>query len=550
MDFKTVAKLARFKDLTLVLLKYGFDDIVQRFHLPGSELLGKMQHTPHGLNTYERIRYALQDLGPTFVKFGQIMSLRPDFLPPPLIEELSKLQDQVAPVPFDGMRRVVEASVGRPLEEVFSILDPEPLAAGSLSQVHRGVLSREGLIVAVKIQRPGIRRKMETDLDIFETIAGLVHERSEELRAYDFPGMIREIRRSLLREINFTLEARNMKIARSHLADETGVYVPEVYEDHCSERLLVMEYIQGTKVREAAFDSIEDPQLLARQGLQAAIKQILVDGFFHADPHPGNVLITNDGRLCLLDWGMVGYLTESDRHDLADMLHHIVERDSRALMHTFIRISTLYGVVDQRGLERGLLEILETHYAVPLKDLKVGRLLIHIVSLLREHGLRIPSDLVLMIKALMTAEGTALEIYPAMNIFAEAEGQVRSLVMRRYNPEHLWQSLHSALSRFLALQHDFPESLVRVTKMMEKGELSVQFEHENLEGLMKTLDNSSNRLTFGVIIGALIIGSSMIITTGLGPLLFGFPALGLLGYLVSGLLGLWVVFSIIRSRKY
>jgi len=550
VDLRTIARVGRFKDIVVTLVRYGFDDLVQRLDLPGTGVIKRIEKADRELGTYERIRYALEDLGPTFVKFGQIMSLRPDLLPPPLIQELTRLQDEVAPEEFHNIKGVLQQSLGGDLKEIFSAFDEKPLASASLSQVHRGVLRNGGRTVSVKVQRPGIRRKIELDLDMVEALVDRLHERSEDLRAYDLPNLVRIIRRNLLRELDFTREARNMKIARSNMAEEAGIYIPEAYEEYCSEQVLVMEYLEGTKLRDLEALAPEDAESLARQGLNAAIKQILEDGFFHADPHPGNILVAEGNMLCLLDWGMVGRLSERDRYELMDLIKAVVEKDSEGLVDSLLLLTKGEYGIDRRGLERDLLEILDTYFAVPIKDMNLGHLLLDITSLLRGFRLRLPPDLVIMVKALITAEGTARQIYPELNVVSEAEGSVERLAASRFRPGRVWHNLRGSIRHFLALQRQFPLRAYQIMDKLDRGELAIRFEHENLTGLRKTLEHIFNRLTFGIIIGSLIIGSTMIITTGIGPLLFGFPALGVIGYLISGLLGLWLVFNIIRTRKY
>lgn len=549
MDIRTIARLGRFKDVISSLLRYGFDDLVHRLDLPGMDLVRKWTHADTSVGTYERIRHVLEDLGPTFIKFGQIMSLRPDLLPKPLIEELSKLQDDVATEDFSKIQMVVEHELGRPLTEMFSIFDVTPLAAASLSQVHRGVLRKEGWIVSVKVQRPGIRKKIQTDLDILAAIAHRLHERSEELQFYDLPNLVRVTRRTLMQEIDFRREARNMKIARSY-AEGGKIYIPEPHEGYCTENLLVMEYIQGTKLKDMDRRQLSAPMELARQGLQAAIKQILEDGFFHADPHPGNMLIMEENRLCLLDWGMVGRLTERNQSDLLSLLNALVDKDTQALAHALVQMSEKRRTIDLQALERDLLEALDTYYSVPLKDLNIGHLLLLITELLREYRLKLPPDLVIMIKSLVTAEGTARLIYPELDVFTEAEATIKRLALKRLEPRALWRRFQTGFSRLFFLQRDMPVRISRIINKMESGELSIRFTHENLRGLRMAVENASSRMAFSIIIAALIIGSSMIVTTGIGPLLFGFPALGIVGYIISGVLGLWLVFNIIRAKRY
>jgi ubiquinone biosynthesis protein len=547
VHFKTIAKLGRFKEIVVTLLKYGFDDLVERLDFPGFDILKKIHKDSRGITTNERIRCILEDLGGTFIKIGQIMSLRPDLLPKDLLRELSKLQDQVAPLDFEQVRGTLEKGIGCKIEDCFSVFDPEPFAAASLAQVHRAVLKEEGHIVSVKIQRPGIKRKIETDLDILEAIAHRLNERSDELKIYNLPNLVRVTRRNLLQEIDFQREVHNIKIAKSF---ESDVYIPDLYENYCSQKILVTEFIHGEKLTEAEDEIIGDRQALAKLGLNTAIKQILEDGFFHADPHPGNLILSREKGLCLIDWGMVGRLTERDQYELIDIIRAIVKKESNSLTEALLRITVNEREIDERALERDLDEILDLYFSGPIKNLNVGSLLLSIIDILRGYRLVLPSNLVIMIKALVTAEGAARHLYPELDIISEAENYVTKIASKRYRVEMLWQALRKSLMRLLSMQHEIPRRFNKIADKIERDELGIRFRHENLESLNHTLENVSNRLSFSIIIAALIIGSSMIITTGIGPYILGFPALGIIGYIISSILGLWLIITIIRTRKY
>ncbi len=550
LHLKNLKKLSRFKDIISVLAKYGFDELLGRLDLPGSSLIRKVKPVDKEMGTYERIRCAMEDLGPTFIKFGQILSLRPDLLPKDFLHELEKLQDDVPAADFSKIEAIIESSLGHPIKEVFSVFDVKPIAVASLSQVHRAVLHREGSIVAVKIQRPNVEKMVTSDLDVLENFAVFLDNRMTDLKPYNLPNLVNVVRRTLVKEINFEEEARNMKIAATYAA-ETDIYIPEVIETYCSSRLLVMEYVNGTKYNNVSSASQIDGRAIARQGLRAAIKQTLEDGFFHADPHPGNLLVTDDMNLCIIDWGMVGRLTEKDRFELIDFLVALVDKDSEALVTRLLRLCHTSGrMIRVRALERDLLEILDTHYALPIKDINIAQLLLSITSLIRHHSLELRTDLLVMIKALVTAEGSARQLYPEMDAVAEIRDYVTLLAKRRYRPETMVRNLRHFLSNTLSGSQDLPMRIQRIIVKMERGELGFQFQLEKIEHLMKTLENSSNRLTVGIITGAIIMGSSMIITTGIGPHLFGYPALGVIGYLLSVILGLWLIVTILRNRKY
>ena len=549
MKFNSLIKLRRFKQIVSILMKYGFDELVQQLNLPGLNLIKRVRSVDSTVSTYQRIRHALEDLGPTFVKFGQILSLRPDMLPAELVLELGKLQDDVASLAFDEIREVVENTFGQSIKKTFSVFDAAPLASASISQVHRGTLRKEGVIACVKIQRPGIRKIIEADLGILESIALLINQKSDELKSYDLPNLVRVIRRDLLRELDFTREARNMKIARGYAA-ESDTYIPEVYDDYCSEQLLVTEFIQGVQLKDIDSIGLENPEALAKQGLKTAIKQILEDGFFHADPHPANLLIMENDKLALIDWGMVGRLTEKDRFELIGILKSVVEKDSSTLVNALLNITKGKKSIDFKTMERDLLDILDSYHAVPIKDINIGHLLMAIMALLQDYQLKLPTDLVIMIKALVTAEGSARQIYPDLNIVSASKEYIEELRRQSLMPANLWRMIRYSLSQFLTQQKALPHRFARILEKFDDGELTLRFAHTNLNGFLKTLENIFNRLTFGVIVGAMIIGSSMIITTGVKPFILGFPALGVIGYVISAVLGLWILINIIRTKNY
>ena len=550
MEIKVIANLNRLKDITKVLLRFGFEDLLERIDLPGVPLpQAKTSPTSH-LSTEERIRLVLDALGPTFIKFGQIMSLRPDLLPASMIHELEKLQDAVGELPFEAIREEVEAAYQEKLETIFAAFDPVPVAAASIAQVHRAVLRKEGDSVSVKVRRPHIRKTMETDMDILEYIANRLHANFDQLKVYDLPALVKHVRRTLRREMDLRREARNLTIARSYLREVEDVMVPSVFETYSSETILVMEHVHGRQVREIDFDNEDRARFLARLGLRTAVRQILRDGFFHADPHPGNMLLTDDNRLCLLDWGMVGRLTERDRRELVELLQAIMQRDSRGMMNALFRLSEVDGDVDRRGLERDLMDVVDTYYAVPLEEMNIGLLLMAIADLMRKYRLRLHPDLLLMIKALVTAEGTARLIYPRLDVITESRQDIEKLARERFGMRRIWRMLTSSLPALFHHREEIPSRLLRIMQKVDQDELTIQFAHTNLENLFNTLESITNRLTFAMIIAAMIVGSSMIITTGVQPHILGYPAIGVVGYLISAVIGLWLLFSIIRSRKY
>lgn len=550
MDIKAVAHLGRFKDIIVTLFKYGFDDIVERLDLPGKVIIEKIYSAPGEMNTWQRIRCALEELGPTFIKLGQILSLRPDLLPPPLILELQKLQDEVASVPYPEIAELLRENLQTSISEVFEIFEEEPIAAASLAQVHRAVLKNTKEAVAVKIQRPGIHQMIDTDLYILAALAKQLHERMENAQVYDFPELVKEFRRNLLGELDFRREARNMRISQGNFAEIEDVRIPKLYQEYCTRQMITMELIQGAKLRDLQLSTLADRENLARRGLHMTIKQVLEDGFFHADPHPGNVFILDNHIFCLIDWGMVGRLTPETRFEVIEIITAVVQKDSERLLDILLQFADWNTEINQRLLQRELLDILDIYHNIPIRDVNVSHLLWDIAGLLQEHQIKLPTDMAIMIKALVTAEGTARQLYPDLNVVAETEPYIEKLAMEQWKPKVLWRNFRRSLSHLYNLQKQLPARIGKIVEKVDHGDLSIQFEHKNLEGMRSTLENVANRVTFGVIIAAMIIGSSMIITTGVKPLLFGFPALGIVGYIISAILGLWLIYTIIRTRRY
>ena len=548
MNFQTIANISRLKEIVAVFARHGFEDVIRMLNLPGKRLANRVIGTEPNLSSYERLRLALEELGPTFIKFGQILSLRAELLPPPLITELGKLQDEVPPEDIDAIRQVIESSLGRPLNDIFILFDEQPVAAASLSQVHRAVLRNNRTPLALKVQRPGIRSKIDTDLDILAHVANLLHERKDSLRMYDLPGLVQSVGRVLRQEIDFTREARHMQIARNHMKGLTGIDVPRVYTDLSGERLLVMAYVSGRKLKEIDRSILPNAETLAKNGMQAVVKQILEDGFFHADPHPGNLLICDDETLSLLDWGMVGRLTQQDRHELVSLIAAIVEKDALSLTDSLLVITSGGEDLERQELERDLLNLMDFHITENLEELRLERLIMDIMDIVRKYRLLIPPNHFITLKALITAEGTARLLYPQLDVIGELEPQVRQLAALRFKPDMLWRHLRKLIFEIAASPTKLPKQISEIIRKLEHGDLRLRFEHHNLTDLLNILDKTFSRLTMGIIAAAMIIGSSLIITTGIPPLFIGYPVLGLVGYLISALLGLWIVFDILRSR--
>jgi len=548
---RALQQIGRFREIVFALIKYGFDDVVERLDLPAKFHLrdGKPKHVGD-LGTYERIRMLMEDLGPTFVKIGQVLSLRPDLIPQELIDEFRKLQADVPPVSFEEVQGVLKSCMRKPVDEMFESFETEPIAAASLAQVHKAVLRETGRAVAVKVQRPHIRELIETDLAILEDLAGTLQGRLRTLKIYDLPGIVEELKRLLIRELDFEREARNMKIAKGNMAGLEGVRVPTVYEEYCGSCVVTMELFEGRMLSDLTPEEVPNGKELGRLGLRASLKQILEDGFFHADPHPGNIVLLDEHTIGVLDWGMVGRLTQYTRREFIDLIFAIIDKDAELAVDIFFRLAGTEYPHKRVMLEREVLDVMDLYHNAPLKDINIGRMMIDMTGVLRDHGIKVPATFSVMVKAMLSAEGTARQLSPTLNVLMEAEPVIKNLTLDRFRSKSIMRALRRTMKGIMDLQRQLPQRVDRIFSKIDRGELAIRFRHENLDSLAKAIDAATNRMTVALVIAALIVGSSLIMTTETKPFLFGYPAIGVVGYLVSAILGLWLVVMILKRRKY
>ena len=550
MDIFGIAQLGRFKNIVSILIKYGFSDIAERLRFPGRKHEKRVKSISKGRKSWKRLRHALEDLGPTFVKLGQILSLRADVLPIELIHELEKLQDDVPADPFEKIGAQIASTLNKPLEKVFSSFDEKPLAAASLAHVHRAVLRNSGKIVAVKIRRPGIRKTIEQDLHILEIIAPYLNEHLEISETFDFIKLVKELRRAIIRELDFSREAQNIRVVAANFADDDSVFIPTIYDEFCTDSMITMDLATGMKLRDMENEPTDRKEALARKGLKIVLKQVLSDGFFHADPHPGNFLILENDVICVLDWGVVGILSADMRYNLVDFIDAIVKKDAAQTVELLLAmVEDKPQQISERGLQRDILEIIISYHSLPIGKIHFHQLLTEINELFRRHRMKLPSDMTLMFKCLITAEGTARILHPGLDIISETRPYVAHLARERYNPITMWRRFMKQLQQLGLIHSNLPKRFNQIIEKIERGELNIRFQHENLAKLRQSIDNLSNQLTISLIISSMIIGSSMIITTGVEPLLFGYPVIGIVGYLISAVLGMGLVWNIIRNRK-
>ena len=551
-NFKKLNEIKRSRQITHVIVRYGLDYLIDRSKI---DFLLKTRKRPRNyqkLTMPERLRLALEELGPTFIKFGQILSARPDFFPPAFIKELEKLQDRVPPFSSFCAQKIIEKELNKPLEKLFKNFETKPVAAASLSQVHKAILFNNK-IVAVKIQRPDIKEIIELDIRILEKLAGLLENRLHNSWVYQPKLIVAEIKKTIRKEINFTNEAYNFEKFRINFKDVKYVKVPKIYWEMSTSKILTMEFIEGTKINQITQDKYKnlfDAKKVARQGADAILKQILEDGFFHADPHPANLLVQAPATIIMLDAGMVGYLDEKTTLSGAKLLRAIIDKDSGQVINNLENLGVIIKEFDKNSFRQDLKELFDRYLGVPLKNLEISKVSQDIFRMMIQHHLVLPSNLVLMIKALSVVETTGRQLDPDFDMVSATKPFVKNLLRKKFSPRQLFHKSNIILQESVELIEQLPQDLIDILRKVKEGRLKFNFEHQGLEKLTKEIDRSSNRLSFSLIIAALIIGSSLILQQKTGPFILGYSALGIIGYILASFLGLGLIISILKSGKW
>ncbi|RLS57199.1 MAG: AarF/ABC1/UbiB kinase family protein [Planctomycetota bacterium] len=548
--FRFLRNLARSREIAGVLLSHGFDDLLERIGLKrylqwGKRLFVKRQPGTEGQGTPFRIRRTLEDLGPTFIKFGQVISTRPDLVPEEVINELELLQERVPPFPGEQARQLVERELKHSITELFAEFETEPLAAGSLGQVHRAV-SFDGTPLVVKVRRPNAERDVERDLSLMQEIAGLIERNIPESQVFDPIGLVAHFTRTIRREVNFLREARTMEQFRRLYRDDPDLMIPRIYPELCTPAVLTMEFVDGYRpddlvhVREAGLS----PPQLAASGARLFLKQVFDLGIFHGDPHPGNIRILRSGKIALLDYGMIGFIDDEKREMLVDLIVAVAKSDVSLAVRVVQGLGQPSRPIDPALLRIDIQDFVETYYGVPLAQLRVGRMLGDFVQILSSHGLRCPGDLMLLIRATVTLEGVGRGLDPSFNLATELAPFVETLVKRRYDPRRIAGKVAEDVRELLRTLHSMPVSLARTLDKLSRDDLKIQLEHRSLDHLISEFDRSSNRVVVALVVAALVVSSSLIIrSSGASPWIT-IPVFAL-----SGMLGIWLIYGVLRSGR-
>ncbi len=552
-SFRKVRHLQRYREITGIFLSHGFGFLFE--HLGPDWLpLRRSVRKPYKKNTQPfpeelavHFRQAMEELGPPFVKFGQILSTRPDLLPEVYIDELSNLHNTVAPIPWGLIQETLLNELGKAPEDIFSTIDPQPLAAASLAQVHAATLHTSEEVV-IKVQRPNIIDNISTDLEILSAIAKRAQSTSLG-QVYDFIGIVDDFTITLKNELDYRREGRNADRFRTSFNDENYLYIPKVYWDYSTQRVLTLERIRGIKIDDFAKLDAEgyDRQRIAIHSARIIIKEVLEDGFFHADPHPGNFVVMPDEVIGAMDFGMVGHLDNRDRQNLIRLYLAAVALDAEGIVEQLTRMGAVNRQADQRGLERDIRRLLDKYFGLPLKDIRAKEVVEEIMPIAFRHQLRLPSDLWLLGKTLGMMEGVGLKLDPGFDMFAVAKPFVRQLTRKLLLPQGGWgRSLLRQTTEWGDLLTALPGVGNRLLDKADRGEL-FQLELKNTDQILKGLDRLVTRVALSMLVAALIIGLAMLIPiTAAGSLAQGLVIFGFIG--IAGL-AVWLLVSILQQGK-
>ncbi|MFC2948708.1 ABC1 kinase family protein [Virgibacillus sediminis] len=556
---RRIRHLQRYREIVIAFSRNGFGFLVKELGLHKlvsipKRLITNTREEVHTLTIGERIRKFLEDMGPSFIKLGQIASTRRDLIPEDIIRELEKLQEDVPPFSYEEVEEIIGRELNASIHDLFLEFDEIPLAAASIGQVHRAVLY-SGQEVAVKVQRPDIQQNVQTDLEILHHLAKLAEHRMKWAARYHVTDIVQEFSDSLLAELDYTREGRNAHKIAHQFRKDTKVRIPAVYWEYTTEKVLTMEYLEGTKL-----DEVENlmsggftPKLLAERLVHSVLHQILMEGFFHADPHPGNVKARGDNTVVLIDFGMVGRLTPEMKDNFSALIVAMMRQENDAIIKAIYRMGLVPDDIDIRKLRLDVDRLKEKYYDVPFSQVSIGEAVNDLFSVASKHRIEIPADLSLVGKTLLTLEGTVERLDPDISIVKIAEPFGRKLLKERLHPKRVAGDVYHQLDDYKDIVADFPEHIEELYAIIRKRKVPVEISFSKVEGFLKRLIQISNRLSFSIVLlsfsiimAGLIIGSSI---GGQSTYIWNLPVIEI-GFVVAILMFIWLIYSIFKSGRF
>lgn len=539
--------LQRYKQIVTVLIKYGFGRLVEELNLKHYLPFIIPKEKTEKMSRSQRIRMAFEELGPTFIKLGQILSTRPDIISTELMEELIKLQDNVPSFSFNKAKAIIEEELLQSVEEIFIEIEERPIASASIAQVHHAVL-KNGDQVIIKVQRPQIKENIESDIDILKNLANLIERRFHEMANYNISGIIDEFAISIRKELDFNIEAYNIEKFRKNMSKDGNLYIPRLYKEYVTKKIIVLEEIRGVKIND--IKGIEENNLdkkqIALNGANIILKQIFIDGFFHGDPHPGNIFVLEENKLCFLDFGIIGRLDDDTRSLICDLIISLYQKNASKIIKMLDDLSLIREKINRSRLKIDISDLIDYYYDVSIREVNFKKLAEEIFRLIQQYKISIPQSLIMLIKVLVTLEGIGKTLYSEFNVTQEIRPFVEELLKQQSIYLNQLKKFTASVDKLIMI----PEKVEELLRKTTQDELKLTFVHKGLENLLCEIDRVSNRISFSVIIAALIVGSSLILQTSKGPLILGIPLLGIVGFLIAAILGLGLVISILRSGKF
>jgi ubiquinone biosynthesis protein len=533
-------ELKRTKEIIFVLAKYGFGDIVESlgFVVP-------YKKKPN-LKRSERIRKAIEELGPTFIKLAQLLSLRPDLVPLELAKEFEKLQDNVTPLPFDVMKQVLEEEFERSYTEIFEE-EFELLASASIGQVYKARL-RSGDEVAVKILKPDIEEKIYADIAILMRLAKLLRERFL-VYGVDLVKIVEEFAKSIKKELDFNIEALNLKRFCANFRNNPNIKVPKLYEKYSTKRVLTMEFIRGVKISE--IEELKkrgyDLKEITKKGFDLICEQIFIHRFFHADPHPGNLMVS-DGKIVFLDFGIMGRLSEEDAKNFVELIYYVIKNQEEKAALYVLKLSKVEGEIDISAFKKEMADIISTYFYSSLKNVELRALIDDMLKVMSRYRIYFKEDNYLLAKALVTMEGIGKRLYPEFNAAEEIKPFILKLYRQTLSPFNLLKRSHELNKAIIEFISNAPNDINEIINKIKTGNLKIEFEHVGLESFEESVEKSFNRLSTAIVIAAILIGSSMLLSSNIPPTIHGISLFGIIGYIFASIIGIILIFTILRKK--
>lgn len=543
---RTYRNINRYRQILAILFKYGFGNIIDLLKIDkyieiGLNMVSRTRkERVEKLSPAERVRLIFEELGPTFIKFGQVLSTRPDLVPLHYIFELEKLQNNVPAFSFDEVEQILSEEFGDETPP-FENITREPIASASLGQVHLADM-KEGRKAAVKIQRPGIRKLVKIDLEIMHHMATLMELHIEDLSFFQPVKIVEEFAATLERELDYTLEASNMERVAKQFELDSNIYVPKVYPDRSTSRVLTMEYIQGIKISD--LDELDrqglDRKLLTVYGADMVLTQVFEYGFFHADLHPGNIFALPGNVLCMVDYGMMGFIDYKAKNSFIDLIASAVSRNSAQAVRYLLELTEYDHEPDLRILERDIANFTGQYLAKPLKYIHMGKLLQDLLKIVVKHKLRMYPDTFLMMKSFAALEGVAQMLDPDFDMTTHAAPFLKKIKLARISPKQITEDLGRSAVESLEFLQELPRESLTIIRLLRKGRLVLGFDLQRLEKIISANANAFTKLSFAIIIASLILGSSILLGLKAPPNMFGVSIPGFGGYIFSILLVIWL----------